>query len=43
MAGMRDMLSHEYFGIIMKRIWDTCQKDIPKLKKQIEKLFKQYQ
>lgn len=35
MAGMRDMFSHEYFGIVMKRIWDTTQKDLPKLKKQI--------
>jgi uncharacterized protein with HEPN domain len=32
MAGMRDMLAHEYFGIAMKRIWDTTQKDLPKLK-----------
>jgi len=39
MAGMRDMITHEYFGIIMKRIWDTAKKDLPKLKKQIEKLL----
>ncbi len=38
MAGMRDMLAHEYFGIVMKRIWDTTQKDLPKLKKQILKI-----
>ncbi|MDD5396666.1 MAG: DUF86 domain-containing protein [Candidatus Moranbacteria bacterium] len=39
MAGMRDMLAHEYFGIVMKRIWDTTQKDLPKLKKQILKII----
>ena len=39
MAGMRNVLSHEYFGITMKRIWDATQKDLPKLKKQIIKLL----
>ena len=43
MAGMRDMLTHEYFGIVMKRIWDTTQKDLPKLKKQIQKLLDEFQ
>lgn len=38
-AGMRNMLAHEYFGIVMKRIWDTTQKDLPKLKKQILKII----
>lgn len=42
MAGMRDMLTHEYFGIVMKRIWDTTQKDLPKLKKQIAKLLEKF-
>lgn len=42
MAGMRDMLSHEYFGIVMKRIWDTTLKDLPKLKKQIAKLSEEF-
>lgn len=40
MAGMRDMLAHEYFGIVIKRIWDTTQKDLLSLKKQIVKLLK---
>lgn len=42
MAGMRDMLTHEYFGIVMKRIWDTTQRDLPKLKKQIEELSEKF-
>jgi uncharacterized protein with HEPN domain len=42
MAGMRDMLAHEYFGIAIKRIWDTAQKDLPKLKKQIVKLLEKF-
>jgi len=42
MTGMRDMLAHEYFGIVIKRIWDTSQKDLPKLKKQIVKLLEKF-
>lgn len=42
MAGMRNVLSHEYFGITMKRIWDATQKDLPKLKRQIEKLLEKF-
>jgi uncharacterized protein with HEPN domain len=42
MAGMRDMLAHEYFGIAIKRIWDTAQKDLPRLKKQIVKLLEKF-
>jgi len=37
--GMRNQLIHGYFNIRPEIVWQTCQEDIPKLKKQIEKLI----
>ena len=38
-AGLRDVLIHEYFGVNDERIWKTIKEDIPTLKEQIEKLL----
>jgi uncharacterized protein with HEPN domain len=38
MAGMRDKLIHEYFGIDLEIIWQTIKRDIPTLKPLIIKL-----
>jgi len=40
MAGLRDIIVHEYFGLSLKLIWGITQKDLPKLKKQIAKILK---
>ncbi len=38
-AGMRDKLIHQYFDLDLDLVWLTIQKDIPLLKKQINKLL----
>mgnify|MGYP001599760307 CR=1 FL=1 len=37
-AGFRDILSHAYFGVSMDRVWNIIEKDLPDLKKEIEKI-----
>jgi uncharacterized protein with HEPN domain len=34
-AGMRDKLIHDYFGVDLDAVWDTVEKDIPRLKDRI--------
>jgi uncharacterized protein with HEPN domain len=39
MAGIRDIIIHQYFGLDYEVIWDTIQIDIPDLKVWIEKII----
>jgi uncharacterized protein with HEPN domain len=39
-AGMRDKLIHEYFGVNYKIVWKTIQQEIPKLKEQVKEIMK---
>jgi len=41
MAGMRDKLIHGYFGVDTKVLWDTIQRDIPKLKATVSGALKE--
>ncbi|HWR26481.1 MAG TPA: DUF86 domain-containing protein [candidate division Zixibacteria bacterium] len=38
-AGMRDKLIHHYFGVDLEVVWDTVEKDLPALKKNVKKIL----
>jgi len=40
MAGMRDKVIHEYFGVKLERIWEVMKKDVPDLKPLFEKILR---
>jgi uncharacterized protein with HEPN domain len=39
MAGMRNILAHEYFGVRMGIIWKTIKDRLPELKQKIEEIL----
>lgn len=34
-AGLRDKLIHEYFGVDIRLVWTICKRELPELKKEI--------
>jgi len=40
MAGLRDILAHEYFGIDLEILWDIIKNKLPQLKTKVTHLLK---
>jgi uncharacterized protein with HEPN domain len=38
-AGMRDKLIHDYFGVDMEKVWLTAKEDLPTLKADVERIL----
>ena len=41
-AGMRDKLIHDYFGVDIEKVWDTAREDLPILKQQVIRILQDY-
>ena len=39
MIDMRNVLIHEYFGVIIETVWKTIEKDLPELESMINKIL----
>ncbi len=42
MKGMRNFITHEYFGLQLDSVWDAAVNDIPVLKEQIHKIIQTF-
>lgn len=40
MAGMRDKLIHQYFGVDIASVWETAKADLPFIQQQVAHLLK---
>lgn len=41
-AGMRNKLIHEYFGVKLEIVWDTVKKEIPEIKPEFQKIMEDF-
>jgi len=41
-AGLRDVLIHEYFGVNFDRVWKIAKEDLPNLKEKVSEIRNQF-
>ncbi len=39
-AGMRDKLSHDYFGVDLRRVWETVARDLPPMQRVVSQMLR---
>ena len=39
MAGMRDRMIHQYFGVDLRLVWDALERDLPEIKRKIKAML----
>ncbi|HLP61192.1 MAG TPA: HepT-like ribonuclease domain-containing protein [Candidatus Deferrimicrobium sp.] len=39
MAGMRNKLIHEYFGVDIELVWEVCKNEVPPLRPVLERML----
>lgn len=43
MAGMRDKLIHEYFGVDLEMVWEVVQSELPPLKPLVLQILRDFE
>ena len=41
-AGMRDKMIHEYFGVNLQLVWDAIEHEVPRLKEKIAAILREW-
>jgi uncharacterized protein with HEPN domain len=40
-AGMRDVLIHDYFAVDLNAVWSAAERDVPELRRAVEDLLRE--
>jgi len=41
-AGMRDKMIHEYFGVNLELVWDAIEQEVPRLQQKTEAILREW-